>query len=218
MAYRPNPMKARLAFLLAGLAIVTGEIFASILIDYAPLEIRFPEAASVISSVQQLDGAKKILFFGSSRLRTDIGAPTVDPAFRDGHIDDSISVFNAAVTAGDAVAFKFLTDKLLAAGARPTIAVIEVLPETVSRRNAWLRFHLVRQFYWPDVWKSISDAWQSSELAHLLSSRIVPLYLFRSEFQQWAQQRLHLNLKMGNFRNKRARTTTEQADTSSLDL
>jgi hypothetical protein len=31
----------------------------------------------------------------------------------------------------------------------------------------------------------------------------VPLYLFRSEFQQWAFKALHLNLSAANFRNNR---------------
>jgi hypothetical protein len=218
MTYRPNPRTSRLALLLAGLAIVAGEVAASFLIDYAPLEIRFPEAASVISAAQQLDGAKKILFFGSSRSRADFGAPAVAQALRDGKIDEPISVLNAAVTAGDAVAIKFLTDKLLAAGVRPAIVVIEVLPETISRRNAWLRFHLARQFHWPDVWKSIPDAWRSNELAHLLSSRIVPLYLFRSEFQQWAYNALDLSFKATNFQFDRASNTPPPAQTEPNEL
>lgn len=214
LIYRPDPKRSRFVLLLAALGIVAGEIAASILIDFAPLEIRFPEAATVVRSAQLLDGTEKILFFGSSRFRADLSAPTVNAALRDGANHRSFSAFNAAVTAGDPVAFKFLADKLLAAGVRPAAVVIEVLPETISRRNAWLRFHLARQFHWLDVWKSIPDAWRSGELAHLLSSRVVPLYFFRSEFQRWAYRKLKLNLKAAKLQKNETSATTASVQTN----
>jgi hypothetical protein len=104
--------------------------------------------------------------------------------------DDSVEIFNAAVTSGDPVAIDFLTDRLLEAGVRPSVAVVEISPESVARRNSQLKIHLTRQFRWPDVLRSLPDVFRADAVPRLFSSRAIPVYFFRSEFQQWTVQTL----------------------------
>lgn len=188
---RPHAHRSRSILLLAVLVALAGELAAGVLLDRAPLHIRFPAAARIVNSLQRLKSAKNILFFGSSRFGNDVNAETVTRELRAAGVGDGASVFNAFVTAGDPVAMEFLTDKLLAADIRPSIAVIELLPEVLARRNLWLHFHLARQFRWPEVWKTLPEAYRSGKLSTVIAARIMPVYLFRGELQRWALQVLN---------------------------
>jgi hypothetical protein len=170
----------------AAALILTGEIGAGVLIDYAPPKIRFPHIARVMDSMHALQSSKTILFFGSSRFGNAISVQIVTAGLRESNADDGFTVLNAAIVAGDPVAMEFLTDKLLAAGIRPSMVIIEILPEVVARRNLWLNFHLGRQFTWLEAWNSLPDAHLAGTLSLALATRLNAVYTFRTEFQQWA--------------------------------
>jgi hypothetical protein len=84
------------------------------------------------------------------------------------------------------VAIDFLVGKLLQAGIRPSLAVIEVSPETVSRRNFAFVYHLTRQLMWADVVNYLPDVVYSNGFPRLIATRFTPVYFFRQEFRQWA--------------------------------
>jgi len=221
MTYRPNLKRGRTTLVLMGALIFAGEIAAGILIDHAPLKIRFPVLAKVLDSVRQLEPSKKILFFGSSRFGNAVSAEAVTEVLQEAKVADGITVFNAHITAGDPVAMEFETDQLLAAGIRPSMVVIEILPEVLSRRNMWLHYHLARQFRWPEVWKSLPDAYRAGKLPKVIDTRFNSVYLFRSEFQRWAMDALKLrfestNLRDGNARKRRRANLSEPADAADL--
>jgi hypothetical protein len=184
MVSRPNTKRARLIVTLAALLIPAGEILGSVVIDRAPLSFRFPEAARVTHALRQ-GGSDAIVFFGSSRFGNDVSAELVREELHAVAGKNSPGVLNAAVSAGDPIAVDFLCDESLKAGIRPSVALIEISPETVSRRNPWFGIHLTRQLRWIDVFDALPDVYWSGELSRLLSSRLIPLYLFRSELQQW---------------------------------
>jgi hypothetical protein len=169
-----------------GLITFAAEILTNFLIDRIPWEIRFPEAAKVVTSLQQSRGQKQIFFFGSSRFGNDINADVVTAELSNNGRSQRNSAFNAFVTAGDPIAIGFVTDKLLAAGIHPSVAVIELLPEVVSRHNSWLEIHLDRQFQWRDILNALPDAYWSGKLDDFLVARVNPVYEYRNELRQWA--------------------------------
>lgn len=201
MISRPNKNRSRLVLAISAGFIFTGEILAGFVIDRAPLEIRFPEAAQVIDALALHRGTKPILFFGTSRFMFDIHPESIHQEIERANTNNNHAVLNAAVTAGDPIAIDFLSGRLLASGIVPSIAVIEVLPESVSQRNPWLQFHLIRQFRWGDVWSSIPDAFRAGRLGELISSRLIPLSLFRREFQEWALKAIRFDLALPHAGN-----------------
>jgi Protein of unknown function (DUF1574) len=216
---RPKHDRGRKILIIAAALILTGEIGAGFLIDHAPLKIRFPQAAKVLSSARQLQSGKTILFFGSSRSGNLISAQTVTQVLHESKAKNDFTVFNAALGAGDPVAMEFLTDRLLAAGIRPAMTIIEVLPEVLARRNLWLSHHLARQFTWLEAWHSLPDAHLAGTLSSLLATRLNPVYTFRHEFQQWALTTLNLPFESVTRPALRKLTRTnrvEPADVESL--
>ena len=191
--------------MLMGGLIFAVEVGAGFLIDRAPLKIRFPQVEKVIGSLQQMESSKMILFFGTSRFGNAVSAETVTQVLRESDAGDGLSVFNAAVGAGDPVVMDFLTDKLLAVGIRPSIAVIEILPEVLARRNLWLIFHLGRQFRWPEVWNSLPDVYLAGTLSLALATRFNAVYTFRSQFQQWMIDALKLPSESVSSQDEQAR-------------
>jgi len=186
MLPRRDTKKTRLALVLSAMIIFLGEILAGFLIDRAPLEIRNPDAARIMR-VSHKDGTPPdIVFFGSSRFQSQIDADTIEQELARTTTSRPPFVLNAGISYGEPVVFDFLVTRLLDAGVRPSIAVIEVSPETVSRRNIALEVHVTRQFTWANALDSLPHMVYSGGFSRLLSARFIPVYLFRHEFRRWA--------------------------------
>jgi hypothetical protein len=218
MLLRRDARRSRSVVLVACAAILAGEILASFLIDCAPLEIRFPAAAKVISSLQHANSANAIWFFGSSRTANNIDPEVVSHELQLAGVGDSFSVDNVSIAAGDAVVMEFVADKLLATGIRPSVAIIEALPETLSERNSWLNFHLARQYRWPEAWQALPDAYRSGKLSDLIATRFYPVYLFRGEFQRWVLEALNLQFEAENSEKLKKRAVKGAPSPESADL
>jgi hypothetical protein len=211
MIFRPNPKRGRTTLLLMGALIFAAEIAAGILIDHAPMKIRFPALAKILDSLRRLEPPNKILFFGSSRFGNAVSAEAVTQVLGEANVANGVTVFNAQIPAGDPVLMEFETDQLLAAGIRPSMVVIEVLPEVLSRRTLWLIHHLGRQFRWPDVWRALPDAYQVGALRQALATRFNAVYMFRSEFQRWTMDTLQVRFESSNFDDPIARKRAKRA-------
>jgi hypothetical protein len=218
MTYRPQPNRGRTTLLLMSALIVAGGVAAGILIDHVPMKIRFPQLAKVIDSLRQLDSPKKVLFFGSSRTGNAVSTEAVTEVLRKSKVADGVAVFNAFIAAGDPVVMEFETEKLLAAGVRPSMVVIEILPEALSRRNLWLNYHLGRQFRWPEVWKSLPDAYLAGTISLVIATRFNAVYTFRSEFQQWALDALKLRFESSNFNEGNTRKRRNRAEPADVEV
>ena len=185
---RSGTKKVRLALALSALMIFVGEILAGFLIDRAPLEIRYPDATRIMRTSRKDGTPPDIIFFGGSRFQSQIDAETIERELARTTNSRPPFVFNAGISFGEPVVFNFLAARLLDARVRPAIAVIEVSPETVSRRNIALDVHLTRQFTWAEALESLTDAAYSRGISRLLSTRLIPVYLFRHEFRRWASE------------------------------
>lgn len=183
---RSSPKKTRRALVLSAVMIFLGEILAGFLIDRAPLEIRFPDAATIIRAAVHQGRSPDFVFFGGSRFESQFSAEIVQQELAAATSNDLPFVLNAAVPASDPVTFDFLSARLLEAGVRPAAAVIEISPETVSRRTWLLTWHLIRHLTWADVIYFLPDVLYSNAVPRLLSTRLIPVYFFRHEFRQWA--------------------------------
>jgi hypothetical protein len=147
-----------------------------------------------------------------------VSAEAVTQVLREAKMADGITVFNAFIPAGDPVVMEFETDKLLATGIRPSVVVIEILPEVLSRRNLWLNFHLGRQFRWPEVWNSLPDAYLAGTLHLAVATRFNAVYTFRSEFQHWALDALKLRFEPSTFIDENAQKQAKRAQPADLEV
>ncbi len=186
MLPRSGTKKARRTLALSALIIFLGEILAGFLIDRAPLEIRYPDAARIMRMSQKNGTPPDIVFFGGSRFQSQINADAIEQELARTTSSRPTFVFNAGISYGEPVVFDFLVARLLDAGVRPSVAVIEVSPETVSRRNIALEVHLTRQFSGAEALQSLTHTVYSGGFSRLLSTRFIPVYLFRHEFRRWA--------------------------------
>ena len=168
--------------------IFAGEILAGFLIDRAPLEIRFPEAFETIRAARWRGRPPDVVFFGGSRFLSQFSAEIVQQELATTTSDDLPLVLNAAMGAADPVTFDFLSARLLEAGVRPSVAVVEISPETVSRRTWLLTGHLTRHLTWADVINFLPDVLYSNAVPRLLATRFIPVYFFRHEFRRWASE------------------------------
>jgi hypothetical protein len=150
------------------------QLAAGIMIDRFGLSLRFAEVNGVLAKLSA--GADpQVVFLGSSRFLG--GVATDEIARSTGRRPET--VLNAAVTAGDVIAADFVLMQLLERGARPTLVVLEVSPDTLNHRTYWLRYHLVRQLTWADVPRYVGDVIALREMGTLLLSRLLPLYYYR---------------------------------------
>jgi hypothetical protein len=83
-----------------------------------------------------------------------------------------------------------MLNQLLAEGVRPRRVIVEVSPETLAERNAWMHLHVDRQLRWQDLPDALLDVWRSRNGPRLLSSRLLPLYAYRRELKTVLVQRL----------------------------
>jgi hypothetical protein len=85
------------------------------------------------------------------------------------------------VPGGDLITSEFMLKELWKRGARPSLVVIELLPEEVNHLNDWLKLHVLRQFTWADVPANAVEVTRAQHLLRLVQARLVPLYTHRCE-------------------------------------
>ena len=122
--HRPDATRARRAIVLGLGLILCGQLAVGLALDHAPLRVRFPQAAGVLRKAAALGRSPDVVILGSSRFRASVVTGVMDEALRTGEGGAGPVLLNAAVEAGDAYAMDLVLRGLLAAGARPRLALI----------------------------------------------------------------------------------------------
>jgi hypothetical protein len=159
----------------------TAQAATGVLLDYWWLEVRFPQAAAVLADASSRSRSPDIICLGSSRLGAAFRPAEITANVRRLTGDEGLEAFNACIEAGDTITAEFMLDQLLRQGARPAVVVVEVSPETLADRNAWMHLHVSRQLRWQDVPGLWLDAWRTRNLPRLAAGRVVPLHAYRRE-------------------------------------
>lgn len=131
-----------------------------------------------------------MLFLGSSRFGAGVQPAVIRDAFRKDLGDAAPKqVFNGSVPVGDPLAEDFVFRRLLRAGARPSLVVVEVSPETVNGYNDWFSVHVTRQLSWEDVPRSLFDVCRCREaVPRFAAARFFPLYVHREQIWRQASE------------------------------
>jgi hypothetical protein len=158
------------------------QVGSGLLLDYCWPLFRFPSAARILTAARRHRPAD-VVCLGSSRFEIAIRPDEIArllPRRPDGR---PVEVLNASVPCGDVVAGEFVLRRLLAQGVRPSLAVIEVNPETLNDYNRWLSMHIRRQFRWNDLAPYLADVYRLREVPLVLQTRLLPLYSHRRLMQ-----------------------------------
>lgn len=182
---RPSATRVRRALLLAFGFYLCGQIAVGLALDHAPLRVRFPQAAGVLRKAAKLERSPDVVILGSSRFRASVMTREMDDVLRKGHGQAPPVLLNAAVEAGDGYAMDLLLRRLLAAGVRPRLALIEISPETLARRNGWMNAHIARQLTFPEEAAILPEIALSRKIDLLVAARLNPVYFYRREILIW---------------------------------
>ena len=167
----------------SGLAFVCAQLGFGLLLDSCWQRLRFPQAAAILAEARQLAVQPDLVCLGSSRLGVAFRPFELSEQLRRQSGRDDVVAFNACIEAGDTLTSEFMLNQLLAEGVRPRLVIVEVSPETLAERNAWMHLHVDRQLRWqdlPDVWL---DVWRSRNGPRLLATRLLPLHAYRREIK-----------------------------------
>ena len=168
---------------------ILATVAGNILLDHCPLSARFPEADLTFKAWQGHVSTPEIVFLGSSRTGNSINVDIIAPKVRQISGDASVQLFNAAVPAGDPPTMEFIGAHLFTGGRLPKLAIIEITPDSVARRNRFLDFAVTRQFTFWDVIKNSGDISHSTHrtISRVISSRLIPFYTHRNAARIWAR-------------------------------
>jgi len=185
LRFPPRTPSQRRAFRILGFAIgflALGQLVASCLLDTPRLlGARFPQIEEQIAAMRARGGRPDILFLGSSRFEGGVQAWLVEKIVRD-ELGVEIRAFNAAVSAGDPLAFDRQLREFLAAGVLPRNLIVEVSPETVARRIPFFDIDIVRQLTLPEIVEIAVRDRRTARFHVLAACRLIPVYKHRQHF------------------------------------
>jgi hypothetical protein len=182
---RPDRRAARRAVLSTIMWLLLAQFGGSLLVDWCPEDIRFPELGGLMHVRETAAPAPDLVLFGSSRLM-GVSASQLQRSFAEERRGSMPAILNASVPAGDPLASDRMLEHLLAhAVPAPRAAVIEISPELLTRRNRWLRFAILRFFRWSDVLRVSRDLVPSRALNTALGSRLNPWFTHRQNLRIW---------------------------------
>ena len=181
IALPTHARRGRRALLWAVAVFALAQFGGGLLLDYVWPELRFPTAHLTFKALQQQPRSPDVMCLGSSRFGAGFQQGNIQEVLRDDTGDAQVTVFNAAIEAGDLVTADYIMEHALNQGVRPRVVVIEVSPETLARRCEWMGQHVLRQLTWADVPDHLGDVWRSENLVRLLSARLLPLYMHRQQ-------------------------------------
>ncbi len=157
------------------------------LIDHLPFPIRDTESAASVLGWQNAAPRPGTVLLGSSRLGSFVRTRELNSITRELSPAAFTPVFNAAVSCGDPITLEFVSRRLLATAAPPPrLAVLEISPDLLARNNRYFKFVITRELKTIDLPKYIPDIMLShTGISRLLSSRLTPFYLHRTELLAW---------------------------------
>jgi hypothetical protein len=174
------------AVLLRGVVLFAAiQLAAGLLLDYGCPQVRFPFFYAQLARLDYFSRPPNVLILGSSRTGHVMSDSLVTEAMRDLTGDQEVECFNAFCLGGDAVVSASMLDKILEHGIQPRIALIEITPEEICRRNGWLFNYHHSLLRWDDVPGWITELVRSRDMKKFAESRVFPTYYYRDQIRKY---------------------------------
>ncbi len=181
---KPPRSRGRRALAWAAGVFAVVQLAASVLFDYGWPQVRYPVFYQQVGRLDAFAEPPAIVFFGSSRTGSAVKEPEIDAVLADLTGERRARCFNAYFGYGDLIVADRALDDLLRRGARPRFAVIEVCPELLNHRNAWLTYYAQWFLGWSDVPAYLRELAVTNNLARFAGTRAIPLYVFRYQIRR----------------------------------
>lgn len=172
--------RARIMLFWAVLVFLFTQLGGGVVLDYFWTSARFPSAAGVLRRIEQDRQPIDVLCLGSSRVGAGMSESIISQTLKS-QLGQSLPprVLNASIPAGDFISSEYVLQQIVRRGFRPSLAVIEVSPETLNRYDEWFFFHVRRQLRWQDIPEHFTTIWRSGQLGGLVAARLIPLSVHR---------------------------------------
>jgi hypothetical protein len=179
-----DPQRARRVLALTALLFVALQLAVGLVLDGAPLHVRFHEASTALDTVRALGPNPDVLVFGSSRFKALLHPGQVEARLRETLGADAPRVTSLAFNGGDLVGSDILFGRVVDAGVHPKLAIIELTPEWVRFPVPFLNGQLLRAFTWRDVAEWLPELARGTRTT-LACARLFPIYCYRNELLTW---------------------------------
>ncbi len=153
------------------------QLVVNLVMDRDRPELRSPHLARVLANVRATPGAN-VVCLGTSRFGMGLSVAEIQTQLRAAG-DPSLTVFNDSVPSGDFDTSDFVLRAMLRKGWRPALAVIEICPEMVNRRNRLLGAHVMPPLTRKSASTYLADLVLSRNLRRLFVERLIPVYRYR---------------------------------------
>jgi len=184
----PNSTHAKRVLGLAALFFLAVQLAVGLALDRAPLHVRFSEATAALERARAIGPEPDVLIFGSSRFKALVDPVRVEARLRERLGDRAPRVASITFNGGDLIGSEVLLAKVLEAGLRPKLAVIELTPEWVRYPVPFINGQLLRAFTWRDVGAWLPELLTGTKRT-LLCARLFPVYCYRNELLTWVTGR-----------------------------
>ncbi len=172
------------AVLLGALTIFAGvQLSASVLLDYAWPQVRYPNYHEVLARLDTTAPAPNVIFLGSSRTMCLLNDGRISELVRAQTGDATVQCFNGGVATADPIVYERFLQDLLKRGARPRYLLIEVLPEGVNQRIGWLCTYSLQFLRWGETPAYLQDLIVTNNMLRFVGTRLTPLYMYRDQIR-----------------------------------
>jgi hypothetical protein len=183
-----QPKRAKRVLALAALLFVAVQLCIGLALDRAPLRVRFREAADALDRVRNAGPTPDVVLFGSSRFKALILPEVTEARLRERLGEGAPRVTSLSFNGGDLIGTDILLQRVLAQGARPRIALIELTPEWLRYPVPFINGQLLRAFTWSDVVDWLPELLLGTKRT-LICARLFPVYCYRNELLTWTTGR-----------------------------
>lgn len=183
-ALRTRPRPAGPAVAWFGATFLLAQLGGWFLVDACPAEIRLPELESLRARLAN-GPAPDIVAFGSSRTFGGFVPERVAALVAAATGSPNLTAANAAVAGGDLLTTEKVLLEVLARGKVPRVAVFEVSPETLGRRDPYVNFYILRSLRRGELLSLLPEIALGGRLSTLASSRLIPFFGHRRQLLAW---------------------------------
>lgn len=188
-AKRRRGAHGRRTLLWAAGMFVAVQLIAGVLLDYAWPQVRFPELYAQLRRPDRFATRPSCICLGSSRFGCLLDENEMTYVVRELTGDPQVQFFNGSIPAGDPIVAERLLRELFRRGERPRYVLLEITPEAVNRRMAWMALHVGRQIRWGDLPRLAPDVVRSGQALRFVGTRVIPLYVYRDQIRRALAER-----------------------------
>ncbi len=181
---RGNHVRGRRVMTWAWVLFGVAQLAVSVVLDQFWTAVKFRSLTDNLEALEKQMRSPEVICLGSSRMGAAFREDVVRNLLRQSTANPSLQVFNASIEGANLPTMDYALAKLLEAGVRPRLVLIEVEPETLAKCNRWHRYDIMRLMTWANFLDHVIESRRSGGLREIAMTRLLPVYYFRKQILQ----------------------------------